>query len=84
MSNAKIENGFQVFTKDGNEDFGAVYDVRPGGRDEIVVYVENNGQFVVPISAVHAVHDQKVVLDPSKLDKKLLAAIGHAHDRETE
>ncbi len=84
MSNDHIQTGFQVFTKDGNDEFGAVKDVRPGGRPEIVVFVENSGEFVVPISAVHAVHAQKVVLDPAHLDAKLLAAIKHAHDAETE
>jgi hypothetical protein len=81
MSNDGIQKGFQVFTHDGSAEFGAVEEVRDG---EIVIYVENSGQFVVPRSAVHAVHAQKVVLDPSRLDKKLLDAISHAHDAETE
>jgi hypothetical protein len=84
MSNERIQTGFQVFTKDGNDEFGAVREVRPGGRAELVIFVENGGEFVVPIAAVHAVHAQKVVLDPAHLDKKLLAAIAHAHDAETE
>jgi hypothetical protein len=84
MTNDHIKTGFQVFTNEGSAEFGAVRDVRPGGRAELVVYVENSGEFVVPLSAVHAVHEQKVVLDPSHLDAKLLAAISHAHDAETE
>jgi hypothetical protein len=28
------------------------------------------------------VHDDKVILDPGKLDRELLNALGHAHDRE--
>jgi hypothetical protein len=28
------------------------------------------------------VHDNKVILDPRKLDRTLLNALGHAHDRE--
>jgi hypothetical protein len=46
------------------------------------VYVENSGDFIVPLDAIHAVHSQKVVFDAAKLDEKLLEAIGHAHDRE--
>lgn len=77
-----IEIGFQTFLTDGGEEFGAVKDRRPNG--DLVVYVENAGDFVVPASAVSAVHAQKVVFDKRKLDAKLLAAIGHAHDAETE
>jgi hypothetical protein len=36
----------------------------------------------VPISAVEAVHSEKVVLNCAKLDRKLRNAIGHAHDSE--
>ena len=85
MSNAahpKIEVGFQVFSSDGGEEFGAVRAVRPGGQPELVVYVENAGEFTVPLSAVTAVHSQKVILDVKHLDKRLRAAIGHAHEKE--
>jgi hypothetical protein len=75
----RIEKGFMVFIAEGREGVGAVRDLRSDG---IVVYVENAGEFVVPASAVKAVHDQKVVLSPDKLDKALLKAVGHAHDRE--
>lgn len=51
-------------------------------RAAITVYVENAGDFVVPASAVRAVHDGKVVLDARGLDERLLRAIAHAHDRE--
>jgi hypothetical protein len=47
-----------------------------------VIYVENAGDFVVPISAVEAVHSQKVILDCGKLERRLRQAIGHAHDVE--
>jgi len=83
MSHESIEVGFQVFLKDGTEEFGAVKDLL-SARSELVIYVENHGEFVVPLSAVHAVHSQKVMLDPARLDKKLRTAIGHAHDAETE
>ena len=77
-----IEVGFQTFASDGGEEFGAVREVRPGGRPELLIYVENAGEFIVPLSAVEAVHSEKVILNCARLDRRLRAAIGHAHDRE--
>lgn len=77
-----VKVGFQVFTEEGGEECGAVRDVAPQGRAEIIVYIENAGDFVVPAAAVRSVHDGKVVLDPARLDQDLLEAIAHAHDRE--
>jgi hypothetical protein len=59
-----------------------VRQVAPGGRQEVVIYVENAGDFNVPLDAVEAVHAQKVILTRDKLDKKLRQAIAHAHDAE--
>ena len=75
----KIEIGFQAFTSDGGEEFGAV---RAVSKNELTIYVENAGDFTVSMSAVEAVHSEKVVLNCSKLDLRLRQAIGHAHDRE--
>jgi hypothetical protein len=77
-----IEVGYQTFVSDGDVAFGAVRQVAPHGRRELVVYVENAGDFVVPLAAVDAVHAQKVILNCSKLDRDLRMAIGHAHDAE--
>ena len=77
-----IEVGYQAFVSDGGEEFGAVREVSPNGRPELVIYVENAGDFVVPLSAVEAVHSQKIVLTCRKLDHRLRQAIGHAHDAE--
>ncbi len=77
-----IEVGFQVFLEEGGDECGAIRDVRPGGRYEIVIYVENAGDFTVSADAVRSVHDGKVVLDPSHLNQRLRDAIAHAHDRE--
>jgi hypothetical protein len=82
MKLPNIEPGFQVFVSDGDDEVGAVRQVAPFGKPELEIYVENAGDFVVPLSAVSAVHDGKVVLDCGKLDAKLLAAIDHAHDAE--
>ena len=77
-----IEVGYQAFVSDGGEEFGAVREVSPNGRPELVIYVENAGDFLVPLSAVEAVHSQKVILDCGKLERRLRQAIGHAHDVE--
>ena len=78
----KIQQGFEVFLSDHDRAFGAVRQVAPHGRPEIVIYVENAGDFTVPLDAVEAVHAQKVILTRAKLDAKLLRAIAHAHDAE--
>ena len=77
-----IAVGYQTFVSDGGEEFGAVRQVAPHGRPELVIYVENAGDFVVPMSAVKAVHSQKVVVDCRELDADLRDAINHAHDAE--
>ena len=77
-----IEVGYQVFVADGGEEVGAVRQVAPDGQPELVIYVENAGDFVVPFAAVKAVHFQKVILDCGKLESRLRRAIGHAHDAE--
>lgn len=74
-----IETGYMVFVAEGREGIGAVRRVEP---HKLIVYVENAGEFAVPVSAVARVHDQKVILSPAKLDPALLKAVGHAHDRE--
>jgi hypothetical protein len=78
----KIEAGFQVFTSDGGEECGAVRDVAPEGRAEIIIYIENAGEFTIPLSAVEAVHSQKVIVNCARLAPRLRLAIGHAHDAE--
>lgn len=76
-----IEIGFQVYLVEGGEEFGAVRGYVPGAN-ALVVYVENAGDFVVPLEAVRSVHDGKVVLDAERIDKDLRRAIAHAHNRE--
>lgn len=78
-----IKIGFQTFTKDGGEVFGAVRAVAPNGEPVIVIYVENAGEFTVDLDAIQSVHAQKVVVDFSKLDKALRMAIEHAHAAES-
>jgi hypothetical protein len=76
-----IEIGFQVYLNDGDDEVGAVRG--PGDNpDEIIVYIENAGDFAVPLKAVRAVHYSKVVLDKTQLEQEMLDAIGKAHDAE--
>lgn len=84
MSNdlkSQIQIGYQVFTKDGGEEVGAVRDLC-GHRPEIVVYIENAGDFTVPLKAVTAVHSQKVIIDAVHLPEDMRKAMRGAHDAE--
>jgi len=74
-----IEVGYQTFVSDGESEFGAIREV---AADGVLVYVENAGDFRVPLSAVKAVHSGKVIFDCDKLEDRLRRAIGHAHDAE--
>ena len=53
MASDNVQEGFEVFVADDAEAFGAVRQVRPQGRPELVVYVENAGDFVVPLERRH-------------------------------
>ena len=66
-----IEKGFMAFIAEGREGIGAVREV---WRDHIMIYVENGGEF--PGDAPGVAYWTK------QLDKKLLDAVGHAHDSE--
>lgn len=77
----QISVGFMVFVADGEEGIGSVREIRHG-LPEMVVYIENAGDFVIPLSAVKDVHSEKVVLDMDRLDLRLLNAIRHARDSE--
>ena len=77
-----IQVGFQVFSRDGGEEFGAVRDVCPSGRPELLVNIENGGDHCIPVSAIVDVHDEKVIVDPKLLPAEVRRAIPHAHDAE--
>ena len=74
-----IQEGFMAFIADGQEGIGSVREVN---ETSIIIYVENAGEFVVPRSAVQDVHSEKVILRADRLEKRLLVAVGHAHDSE--
>lgn len=75
----KIETGDMVFIAEGQEGIGAVREIRKG---DFVLYVENAGEFEIPAAAIVRVHDRKVIVNPAKLPRRLLDAVGHAHDSE--
>lgn len=77
----QISEGFMVFLSDGDEGIGSVREVRHG-LPELLIYIENAGDFVVPVSAVSAVHSGKVILAWDRLDLRLRNAIAHARDSE--
>lgn len=77
-----ITAGFQLFSSEGGEEFGAVRDVCPGGRDELLVYIENAGEQCIPLSAVVDVHDEKVIVDLARLEPGVRGSVKRAHDAE--
>jgi hypothetical protein len=77
----QIAVGYHVFLQDGGEEVGAVRDVLPD-RQEIIIWVENAGDFPVSFDAIESVHAQKVIIAPDRLTPALQDAIGHAHDAE--
>lgn len=74
-----IQAGQKAFI-DGSPD--AIGSVRGLTGEAVVIYVENAGDFSVPIAALTGVHDGKVSFDGAQLDRKLLDAVRHSHDRE--
>ena len=75
-----IEIGYQVFARDGEEEFGAVREILSDGH--LVIDIENKGDVLIPYDAIVGVVEQKVLVDVKKLDPKIRAAIAHAHDAE--
>jgi hypothetical protein len=47
MANERIQEGYEVFVSEADKPFGAVRQVSPHGRPELVVYVENAGDFTL-------------------------------------
>ena len=75
----QIKEGFDVFLTEGGHAFGAVRQVR---KSELVIYVENAGDFEVPLAAIKDAGAGKVVLDLGRLEPKLRSAIARAHSGE--
>lgn len=65
----QIEVGQMVFLRDGEVGVGAVREVRSNGA-ELVINIENGGDFTVATSVVRDVHSGKVMLDVEQLPKQ--------------
>jgi hypothetical protein len=85
MDNEKlpfIDIGYQLFIDSMAEEVGAIRDVAPEGRPELLIYVENAGEFRVPLTAVKSVLEEKVVLAADRLPAELRQSIERAHQAE--
>jgi len=76
-----IRKDLPVFLHDGDVAVGAV---RGMSGNDLIIYIENAGDFTLPRSVVKDVHEHKVILDGSKLDARVHAAIGRAHAAEDD
>ena len=74
-----IEVGYQAFAKGAEEEFGAIRQVRP---QDLVVYIEDAGDTIIPIAAVTDVVEGKVIIDIQRLDENVRRAIAAAHRDE--
>jgi hypothetical protein len=79
MTKAAVKIGDQVFAREDGEEFGAVRQVYP---HELVVFIEGAGDFTIPSTAVSAVHDGKIIVDPAELPAAARMAIKTAHRKE--
>ena len=77
-----VDVGDHVFLDGQPEEIGAVREVAPDGKPQLLIYVENGGEFLVPLTCVARVTVEKVVLDPHALPEPLRRAIGRAHAGE--
>ena len=57
-------------------------DVCPGGRNEVLIHVENGGVHCMPVEAILDVHGEKTIVDRARLTASPQATISHAHDAE--
>ena len=70
-----IEIGFHLSLDESGTDCGTVRQVAPGDRDEVIVYIQNEGNFIIPSRAIRTVSESKVILDPQQLDERPRAAV---------
>ncbi|MBB5863418.1 hypothetical protein [Xanthomonas sp. 3058] len=77
----RIEIGQMVFLRDGEVGVGAIRDIRNDGA-ELVINIENGGDFILPASVVRDVHLCKVMLDVDTLPEAVRDALRHPHDNE--
>ncbi|UNE61277.1 hypothetical protein [Xanthomonas oryzae] len=70
-----------MFLRDGEVGVGAIGDIRNGG-DELLITIENGGDFVLPVPVVCDVHWGKVMLDVDQLPDHVRNALRHSHGSE--
>lgn len=78
MTQPTIVPGFQVYAAGSAEGFGAVRVMYPQGRPELLVWVEDAGEFTVALDAIREVQAGKVIVDVGRLDPRLRGAIARA------
>lgn len=76
-----IRKDLPVFLHDGDVAIGAV---RGMSGNDVIIYIENAGDFTLPRSVVKDVHEHKLILDGTRLDAKVRTAIGRAHLAEDD
>ncbi|MFT3723753.1 MAG: hypothetical protein QM773_09220 [Hyphomonadaceae bacterium] len=76
-----IRKDLPVFLHDGDVAIGAV---RGMSGNDLIIYIENAGDFTLPRSVVQDVHEHKVILDGRKLDAKVRTGISRAHNAEDD
>ena len=76
-----IRKDLPVFLHDGDVAIGDVRGMKDG---DLIVYIENAGDFTLPRNTVQDVHFDKVILDGRKLEQKIHAAIRLAHASEDD
>lgn len=75
----RIEVGQMVFVMDGGVGVGAVREVLD---EEVVVNIQNAGDYVLPLAAVRDVHSGKVLLNLQHVEAHVIEALMHVHDGE--
>ncbi|PPV06403.1 hypothetical protein XBLMG947_2371 [Xanthomonas bromi] len=79
----QLEIGQMVFLRDGEVDVGAIREIRNDGT-ELVIHIENGGDFVLPASVVRDVHSGKVMLEVDQRPDEVRNAFRHPHDSELQ
>ena len=73
-----IEAGDDVYVDDGI----IIGHVRRASTRDVIVFVEDQGDFTLPRDAVKAAGNSAITLFCTKLPLKMRAAIGHLHGDE--
>lgn len=76
-----IEPGDEVFADDSEYVIGHI---RRAGTREIIVFVEDKGDFTLPRDVIRAAKNGRVMVFCSKLPLPMRAAIGHLHGETYE